>query len=272
MNASLLLTVLGASLLGSLHCAGMCGVFVSLACGVGGRQASKNAPLQLGYHGGRLVGYALLGAIAGSVGGIVDLGLSAAGFGRVAALLAAGTMLVIAVVTLLSSFGIATKTHVKPPAFMTKLFRGGADIAQKLTPLRRATLIGSLTVLLPCGWLYAFAVLAAATASPLEGALVMASFWAGTVPVLAALGVGVHAIRARLGPALQPIAGVLFLVLGSVALIGVIRMDDDALSATLTSLEQNADQAEPPTEAHCPLCEGYEPEGDTNTKHEGDGS
>src|SRR5690606_18807129 len=60
--------------------------------------------------------------------------------------------------------------------------------------LGRAALLGVSTGLLPCGWLYAFALSAAATGSARDGALVMAAFWLGSVPAL----VGVGAIVARL--------------------------------------------------------------------------
>jgi len=54
-----------------------------------------------------------------------------------------------------------------------------------------------LLLLLPCAWLYAFVATAAGTGSPVRGALVMAFFWAGTVPALAAIGV---LARGALGP------------------------------------------------------------------------
>ena len=61
----------------------------------------------------------------------------------------------------------------------------------------RALALGLATTLLPCGWLYAFAVTAAGTGSPLNGALVMAAFWAGNAPVLLGLGVALSAAVGR---------------------------------------------------------------------------
>ena len=49
---------------------------------------------------------------------------------------------------------------------------------------QRAWLVGALTGLLPCGWLWAFVVSAAGTGSPAAGAAVMAVFWLGTVPAM----------------------------------------------------------------------------------------
>ncbi|MBE7450024.1 MAG: sulfite exporter TauE/SafE family protein [Kofleriaceae bacterium] len=42
----------------------------------------------------------------------------------------------------------------------------------------RAALLGLLSAALPCGWLWAFVVVAAGTGSPVGGALVMTAFWA----------------------------------------------------------------------------------------------
>ena len=65
---AMLLSVFLASILGSTHCAGMCGAFVMLAVSdFKGRPGTP--PLALAsYHLGRLTTYTLLGSIAGVVG------------------------------------------------------------------------------------------------------------------------------------------------------------------------------------------------------------
>ncbi|HKZ05558.1 MAG TPA: sulfite exporter TauE/SafE family protein, partial [Methylomirabilota bacterium] len=81
------MAVLSASLIGSVHCAAMCGGLVGVYAadparrGSGGRGAAHVA-----YNGGRLIGYVGLGAIAGAVGASADLAGTLAGVGRVAAL------------------------------------------------------------------------------------------------------------------------------------------------------------------------------------------
>ena len=78
-----------ASLLGSLHCASMCGPFAAFALM---RDARRGAWLiQALYHGGRLLAYATLGAVAGAFGATLDFGGSLLGIGRVAGV-AAGAM------------------------------------------------------------------------------------------------------------------------------------------------------------------------------------
>ena len=70
----LITSVFVASLLGSLHCAGMCGAFVAFAVGIDDPDAArKRARLHAAYNLGRLVTYSVLGAIAGAIGGALDL-------------------------------------------------------------------------------------------------------------------------------------------------------------------------------------------------------
>ena len=65
---AILAAVLAASLVGSLHCAGMCGPFLAFVVGAGPSAAGGPSALrlQVAYHAARGLGYALLGAAAGS--------------------------------------------------------------------------------------------------------------------------------------------------------------------------------------------------------------
>lgn len=249
--------VLVASLVGSLHCAGMCGVFVAMACGLDQRGGSAHARLQSAYHGGRLVGYTTLGVIAGSLGRALDLGASAVGLAHGAAILAAVTMLVIGVGVLLQDRGVRV-THLKPPQFVQRAFRKGVALSEKLTPTRRALTIGLLTALLPCGWLYAFALVAAGTASPAWGAAIMASFWVGTVPVLAGVGLGARVAHTRLGPWLRTTGAVVIVALGAFTLFRVSDADLSvvraAMGAEAGAAELRSSSLDAASEAPCPLC------------------
>lgn len=256
LDLPLLAGVATASLVGSLHCAGMCGAFVSLACGVAEDRPDRPQQRLTTYHLGRLVGYASLGALAGGAGSVVDLGTRAAGVGRVVALLGALTLLVVATFTLMPTAWRPSTVRRRRNGGLERLFRLGFGAIQGFPPVTRAGLIGSLTVLLPCGWLYAFAVAAAATTSPWKGAQVMLAFWVGTVPVLSVLGLGARELRARFGGAIKPIAGVALLALGTTTLLGSLRVSDDRITSMLTSLENDAreHQALPTESPDCPLC------------------
>jgi len=84
----------------------------------------------------------------------------------------------------------------------------------------RALLVGALTALLPCGWLYLFAMFAAATASPQQGAMVMVAFWAGTLPALTALVLGIQRLSANSRKLLPLVTAVLLVCAGSFTFSG----------------------------------------------------
>lgn len=193
----LMIAVLSASLLGSMHCAGMCGAFLAVAIGPGERPASPLL-LQSAYHGGRLVTYTLLGGAAGAIGSAVDLAGEAAGLARSAAILAGAMMIWFGTVTLLRTLG-ARVPHMPLPSWLQRFVARGHRRVLSWPPLGRALSIGLLTTLLPCGWLYAFAVTAAGTGDPGLGAMTMAVFWIGTLPVLVTLGVGITRATGFLG-------------------------------------------------------------------------
>ena len=96
---------------------------------------------------------------------------------------------------------------------------------------RRAWLIGVLTGLLPCGWLWAFVVSAAGTASPWAGAAMMAVFWFGTVPamtgVLALGGTVIDGVRRKL-----PVISACVLIVLGVSTLASRWIDAGAAGAT----------------------------------------
>jgi len=253
-----LVTVLLLSLSGSLHCAGMCGPLVAFAVGAPEtRSYAGRAILQLAYHGGRLVTYALVGAICGVLGAALDLGGSLLGLQRVAAVLAGVMMIAVGVLTLLRYRGVSLP-HVGLPAFLQRLVVLGQRAAVELRPLPRSLAIGLLTALLPCGWLYAFAIIAAGAGSAGWGAAVMVAFWAGTVPVLVSLGVGVQALTGALGRRL-PLATALILVgLGLYTIGDRLLLPAGAFEPLAESLQGRDVQGKLKTVEHTkpPCCQG----------------
>ncbi|MEO1480692.1 MAG: sulfite exporter TauE/SafE family protein [Myxococcota bacterium] len=211
---TLFFTVLGASFLGSTHCAGMCGPLVLLYSD--GQRSTQSHVL---YHGGRLVTYTSLGALAGAFGGLVDLGGTLVGIAQLAALLAAVAIAVWGAVKLAEAFG-----HRLPEGPAAQLLKRASMAASKrllrLPTGLRAGGLGLASALLPCGWLYAFVAVAAGTGSAALGALTMGGFWIGTVPALLAIGVGA---RSLLGPlrAKAPLLAAVSLVLVGLATVGL---------------------------------------------------
>lgn len=182
MTFALLAGVFGASLLASAHCAGMCGPFVAFYS-VGARSGRAHFV----YHAERAVLYSALGALAGAIGGGLDLLGERAGLFRAAALVAS---LLTVLWGALAFVPRASLLRFVPSFFPERLVK-----LKRKDAVTKAAVLGLTTPLLPCGTLYAFVTLAAGAGGPLQGALIMFVFFLGTLPGL--LGVG--ALSAQLG-------------------------------------------------------------------------
>lgn len=249
----LLLTVLTFSLAGSLHCAGMCGGLMFFALGASEQQAKHaRTKLQCAYHGGRLTTYTALGVVAGTIGQAIDFGGSYLGLQRSAAIFAGVMMIGFGVIALARLRGIKI-AHVKVPAPLRNAVERGQRAAFTLTPFKRALTVGLLTTLLPCGWLYAYAFIAAGTASPLWGGLVMAIFWIGTLPVMVSLGTGIQFLTGRLNRKLPYITAGAVVVVGVMTATGSIHAPE--MSRESLGISDNPTQPPKGSDVHCPLCE-----------------
>jgi hypothetical protein len=172
MTAALLAGVVATSALGSVHCLAMCGPLVGLHGG------AKTTRLAIVHSLGRLSTYAMFGVLAGLVGSAVDLAGRVGNLQRAATVAAAATIVAMGLIQIL---------RVRVPRLRARTGSSFTNALVRIRPrtaARRAWLIGSLTGLLPCGWLWAFVIAAAGTASAKGGALVMTAFWLGTVPAM----------------------------------------------------------------------------------------
>jgi len=200
-------TILLSSVAGSLHCVAMCGPLVGLHGG------ARSLRLALVHALGRLTTYATLGAIAGLIGRAVDLAGHLAAVQHVAAI-AAGVVIV----------GWGARTIAIARGWLRITAASPALVQRGLVQLRarraisRAWLIGVLTGLLPCGWLWAFVVSAAGTASAWRGAAVMAVFWLGTVPAMTGVLAFGGPMIARIRRKLPVVSACVLIALGLVTL------------------------------------------------------
>ena len=216
----LLLTVFVASLVGSLHCVGMCGPFVAFYSGSDGSSGGRRFVSHAAYSGGRLVTYVLFVLAAGTVGAALDVAGSLAGFQRIAAIAAGATMILWGALALLQLRGVKIFKHGSGDGRLARLFRRGFSLVSDKPPVVRASVVGLLSGFLPCGWLWAFVVTAAGTGSALGGAAVMAAFWAGTVPALIAVGFGTQLLSAPLRRRVPAVTALLLMALGLFAILG----------------------------------------------------
>ena len=258
----LMIAVLSASLLGSLHCAGMCGGLMFFA--IGSDQETKKGArtrLQCAYHGGRMLTYTLLGVAAGTIGQAIDFGGSYLGLQRGAAIFAGVMMIGFGVITLARVRGVKI-AHVKVPGPLRRFVERSQRAAFALTPFKRALSIGLLTTLLPCGWLYAYAFIAAGTASPIWGGATMIVFWAGTLPVMVSLGTGIQFLAGRLNSKLPYITAGAVVVVGVMTATGSLHVPE--MTRESLGVSEDANTAPSIEDIDCPLCdpsEKQDPEG-----------
>lgn len=191
--------VLALSLLGSPHCAAMCGLIAGAA--------APTPRAALWYHGTRLASYLILGAVAGTIGLGADRLGDVVGLTAMATRAAGLALVVTGVLGVLRGLGLFRLGGVDSHRWVARL----ALRTRAFPPAARAAALGGLTGMLPCGWLLAFAVAAAGTGRPLDGAIAMGLFWTGTVPAL----VGATLLIKRAAGPLQrrlPLIGAILLI------------------------------------------------------------
>ena len=213
--------VLGAflfGLAGSLHCLGMCGGVAGMAMLV---QDAPRAQFRwlLAWQGGRMLSYSVFGMIAGSFG----LALRH----LPAFTLVQGGLVAITSVALVLS-GSQLMGWRSPLQAMEQ--RGAIGFIRLLPLVRRwmpprtpwrAAVMGGLWGLVPCGFLYTMLTAAAAFGHPGQGALMMAGFALGTMPMLfmAASGIRLGLLRQK---RLRFLFGALVAGTGVVGMVGVL--------------------------------------------------
>lgn len=163
-------------LLGSLHCAAMCGPLM-LALPASGRGPAAFLGGRLIYQAGRVATYCLLGAAAGLAG-------------RTLLLAGAQRWLSISLgAVILLGFLLSRKVSLAAPvvALVARLKRAMAIQLQRRT-FRSLALLGALNGLLPCGLVYVALAGAAARGSLSAAVTYMACFGLGTLPTMLAIG------------------------------------------------------------------------------------
>lgn len=207
-----LLGALGTGLLGGLgHCAGMCGPLVaaiSLATGPG-RGPAGSLGVHLLYNAGRVTTYGFAGMVMGLTGSFVNVAGKVAGLQDAVAVLAGALMILMG----LGAAGVAPFARRVEERVAGRLFAVVRGVLEGGTQ-GRAYALGLLLGFLPCGLSYSIFMGAAATGSPVKGALFALAFGLGTAVTLIALGGATALLSARLKGVLYRAGGVAVALLG----------------------------------------------------------
>ncbi|MGY8869453.1 MAG: sulfite exporter TauE/SafE family protein [Pseudomonadales bacterium] len=193
-------------LLGSAHCLGMCGgIAATIALG----QKRSRIPNLIGYNFGRLISYALAGALVGSLGILIKDSTLAIALRTLAGLLLITMGLYVAQwwkgLTQVEKLGSKLWSLIRPAA-------------SKLLPvknIKQALLLGFFWGWLSCGLIYSTLIWAATAQDPIQSASLMFAFGVGTLPAMLSTGILAKQMQTLLANRnVQHIAGLMIILFG----------------------------------------------------------
>ncbi|MGB4673077.1 MAG: sulfite exporter TauE/SafE family protein [Azovibrio sp.] len=219
MPESVFLALFLVGLLGGTHCVGMCGGIVG-ALSLGG---PPRLSLHLAYNLGRILSYALAGAIVGALGA-GSMALSEQLPLRLVLMLFANLMLVALGFYLLG----VTRALALTEQLGQRLWHRLQPLGKRFLPARtvaRAFPLGLLWGWLPCGLVYSALATALGAGSAGKGALLMLAFGLGTLPNLLLAGLLLARFRKWVQkPLVRALAGFLILAYGLYGLYGALGL------------------------------------------------
>lgn len=210
---AILISALVLGLMGSFHCAGMCGP-IALALPLHGNTVGQKIFGGLLYNLGRTLTYGIMGAAFGFVG----QGLGMIGFQQWVSVIMGSIMIITALFP--SLFRSRSGPEKSWLVFVSKL----KSRMGKLFAVRSFSslfLIGLLNGLLPCGLVYMAIAGAIGTGGVLNGSAFMIAFGLGTIPMMLFISLAGNmlsgAVRSKINkliPILVIVVGLLFILRG----------------------------------------------------------
>lgn len=180
---------------------------------------------------GRIAGFWILGGLLGLFGSLFSI---SAAFSGIFTILVALLMFIMGlkltgIIPVLSNFQFAL-----PKSVSSKIFGKGAD--SEGFSYRKATILGALTFLLPCGFTQMMQTFAVSTGDFWQASAIMGAFALGTVPGLFGIGAVTAFIKGRAG-------GILFRVTGLVLIAFALYNFSNGynLSRSILTVQDKAD-------------------------------
>lgn len=176
MEIALMISALGLGFASGFHCIGMCGP-IALSMGLTKKQATHFYLQNLTYQLGRIITYALLGAVLG----IIGEGFEIAGF-QGSLTIAVGVLLIIMALFSFGGKDFATRIPFINQGLL-KIKIGLSKFLQR-PDYQSRFLTGLLNGFLPCGMVYMALTASLASGGVWQGATFMALFGLGTLPFM----------------------------------------------------------------------------------------
>jgi len=202
-------------LLGSGHCAGMCGALVA---GFFMKTEKKSVWPYLSYHFARITMYTLVGITAAILGiALVSTGL----LGRIQGFLQVGIGFFV-IILAMGIVGISPwqfSMKFMPTKILNRIFMAAAKRGSVLG----ASLGGLLNGLMPCPLTFAMAVNATSAPSPAEGGLMMLALGLGTLPTMLVVTFAFGKLGTKARGLMLKGAAVIMLLMGSLTMYNGIK-------------------------------------------------
>jgi uncharacterized protein len=241
-----LLLVMALGFLGSFgHCVGMCGPLAVALSLSKDKTEEKRLGRSLVFHSllnlGRIASYTLVGAGIGAVGSVLVAGGQFAGIDS--SLRQTMTLLTGSLLIWMGLVQVAPALLPKMPllhpllkdglhGWFNTVLRRASTVSSPFTPL----LLGLTWGLIPCGFLYAAQIKAAAAGNLWGGAVTMLAFGLGTVPSMVGVGLSATLMSADRRGQLFRMGGWVILAIGVLMLLRTGEMVDYTGHAALVML------------------------------------
>lgn len=227
---AILLSALVLGLMGSFHCAGMCGP-IAIALPLHGNTVPQKIFGGTLYNVGRTITYGIMGAIFGLLGqGIQLLGVQQ----KISVIM--GAVMIISVL-----FPVLFKNQYRMDksmfSFVGKLKKRIGEMFS-IRSFQSLFFIGMLNGLLPCGLVYMAIAGAIGTGNAAEGTLYMILFGLGTIPMLLTISLAGNFMSLALRRKINKLIPVMVVVVGLLFILRGLSLGIPFLSPEKQKIEQ----------------------------------
>jgi len=232
---TILISALVLGLMGSFHCAGMCGP-IAIALPLHGNTVPQKIFGGTLYNVGRTITYGIMGAIFGLLG----QGISMIGFQQKISVVM-GAIMIISVL-----FPALFKNQYRLDKSWFSLVGKLKKTIGQMFSIRSFTslfFIGLLNGLLPCGLVYMAIAGAIGTGSAVQGTLYMILFGLGTIPMLLTISVAGNMMGLALRNRINKLIPLLVLVVGLLFMLRGLSLGIPYLSPEKQKIEQKFEKS-----------------------------
>ena len=208
-----------------------------LILGASARFAEKHpqsTPLQkfkphLFFNAGRIISYALFGAIIGYLGSVFQISSSFLGLLTITV----GMVMLLLGAQLIEIFPILHRVNFTLPKSISRFLRL-KERSEKEYSHANSALAGAMTFFLPCGFTQAIQLYAISLGNPITGALTLGTFALGTAPGLLSIGGLTSIIKGTLSKLFFKSAGVIVIALAIFNISNGYNLAENMIGETLS--------------------------------------